>query len=822
MITIQDLAAKLLPARTVLFLGSGSSVTSGGLTGPQLAEHLWQVISNADPCSSDLAEVASILELNYGRDRVIGELRSHLSPLRPTGALLALPDFAWDSIYTTNYDRLVELAYRKRKQPITVIRSNFDYAKIETAGSLPLFKIHGCVSQDCCDGHRSRMILTERDYDEHSDFKEVLFKRLSLDLSTKDILIVGHSLSDRHIREEIKQAAALQQTSGAGGHIYVLLHEIDDHRAQLLEHRGVTVCFGAFEALLHALTQETEPDDESSAAHLQQDDFLETRQILSSVTVGHAAALQPDADALFHGRPATYADIASDLTFPRDMEDRLLELLKGSERLFVVITGVAGIGKSTLARRLAFRASQAGLLCWEHKPEFNLHAADWLLVEKKLSVAERRGILVVDECLESMRQVNKLARALAARKDCSLKLILTANHAGWTPRTKAPELFSLGEQIGLSQLSPSEVDYLVTLLAQQQPIRRLVDQAFTRLTRAEQVQQLRRRCSADMFVCLKNIFSFESLDTILLREFANLTEPLQEIYRHVAALEAAGAKVHRQLVLRVLNVSATALSAHLESLEGIVEEYDVKPKQGLYGWRTRHEVVADLIARYKFADEAEHIDLMRRVIQNLNPTIWLELRTISSICGREHGIGRVGDLRVQCELYRDIIRVAPGERVPRHRLISTLIRMGDLNGAELELRDAIATVKMDPPLHRYLVQSKMRRALRATGILDSDRVAMLRDAERLAHEGVERYRKDKYAYAVYGEVAEAIASTSGDVATLDAALHAMREAAAAILDPDFERVVHRFEASRHQIAQEQRAQQAKSSVRGKGRSCRDR
>lgn len=83
----------------------------------------------------------------------------------------------------------------------------------------------------------------------------------------------------------------------------------------------------------------------------------------------------------------------------------------------------------------------------------------------------------------------------------------------------------------------------------QPAIRDLAENSFTRLGRNERIRRLRTRCSADMYVCLKNIFATDALDTILLREYAKLDEDVQDIYRHVAALEAAGSRVHRQLIM---------------------------------------------------------------------------------------------------------------------------------------------------------------------------------------------------------------------------------------------------------------------------------
>jgi hypothetical protein len=168
----------------------------------------------------------------------------------------------------------------------------------------------------------------------------------------------------------------------------------------------------------------------------------------------------------------------------------------------------------------------------------------------------------------------------------------------------------------------------------------------------------------------------------------------------VAVLEASGTKVHRQLILRVLGIEAGQIASMLALMEGLVDEYDIKPADGLYGWCTRHEVVARAIARYKFGDDEELHSLFKRVIAGLNPTIWLELRTIRDICGTDFGIGRLIDHRKQVELFEDLIRLAPGERIPRHRLISKLLFLGEFEAAAQALRAAEEIVGVDAPISR--------------------------------------------------------------------------------------------------------------------------
>jgi hypothetical protein len=249
---------------------------------------------------------------------------------------------------------------------------------------------------------------------------------------------------------------------------------------------------------------------------------------------------------------------------------------------------------------------------------------------------------------------------------------------------------------------------------------------------------LKRRCSADMFVCLKNIFASDALDTILLREFAQLQPDMQEIYRHVAALEAAGSQVHRQLIVRLLGLDIGGIAQTLLLLEGVVDEFDIDANEGLYGWSTRHREIARTISQYKYADEAERFSLFKQIIGQLNPAIWIELRSMRDLCHREFGIGSLTDETKRVELYRDMIALAPGERIPRHRLISTLLHLQELESTELEIRAAENACGLDSPLNRFKVNLAIRRAELTEGIMLEDRRAMLLEAERLARFGIKR------------------------------------------------------------------------------------
>ena len=141
-------------------------------------------------------------------------------------------------------------------------------------------------------------------------------------------------------------------------------------------------------------------------------------------------------------------------------------------------------------------------------------------------------------------------------------------------------------------------------------LRTLVEGGFAGFSRSERRRRLIQRCDADMFVCMKNIFSSEKLDDIILREYATLDKEARDVYRIVAAMESAGVHVHRQLVIRLLGIPAMEIAAILTRLTDIVHEQTVSETEGIYAWRGRHKVIVDIIAEHKFYDTGKRFDLL--------------------------------------------------------------------------------------------------------------------------------------------------------------------------------------------------------------------
>lgn len=446
--TLEDFTRNIVPQRTALLLGAGASVPSGAPTGRELAIAVSKEIRGR-VVSEDLVELATILQRTDGRDALVEAVRKQLKSLKPTGGLLALPELDWRAIYTTNFDRLVEKAYRCVGRELVLIRSNYDYARLEADTGTPLLKLHGCISKDVVDGDKARLVLTEEDYLEYSSYREVLFARLGVDLMGHDVLVVGQSLTDPHLQSAMREAAAAKRNAGAPGRLSALVYERDDDRAVLWESRGFDVAFGGIDELLRSLVviQPERPSPVESTTRLRLKPILGT----AAIDIDHARTLKPDALRMFNGRAATYADITRGMTFDRSARLQLQSKLRDSAVQSLVILGAAGVGKTTLARQLLLEEVDDGAYCWEHVFDYPLRADEWIGVDAQLRERDARGILLVDNCGAFMGAVNKIAARLAATADPRLKLILAARPAAWRTRLKNRALHAKGSTFELSR-----------------------------------------------------------------------------------------------------------------------------------------------------------------------------------------------------------------------------------------------------------------------------------------------------------------------------------------------------------------------------------
>jgi len=737
-----------------------------------------------------LREFTGILEEKHTRSRLIEALRKPFESLRPTGSLLNLPLYKWKSIFTTNYETLVEQCYQRCREPLTVYESNFDFTMHGRTDAVQLFKLHGSINKDVSDGNAARIILTDNDYDVTQDFRERLYDRLRADISEANLIVIGHSLADEHIREIANRAAEIAAKTGGIGRITLLMYTADANRALLWEKRGIRVCFGGLDEFFAAMSNKLPA---TVPAYSETGHPFDRSLGLHPVTIDVAHALTEESDSvrMFNGWPATYADIQSGLTFNRTVVSEIVEPLEGSA-LCAVILGPAGIGKTTAARQALISLGERGYVGWEHKDDFLLQVNEWLSVAETLQASGTRGVLFVDDAHSHLYELTHLLDALYTKRVDALKIIVTSSRNHWNPRVKSAVFYKAGRDYSMGKLSSVEIEGLLNLVDSNPCVRSLVGEDFSGFSRFEKRRRLTVRCESETFVCMKNIFSTEKFDDIILREYALLRQELQDVYRLVAAMESSGIRVHRQLVIRLLGIPSETIAGVLNGLTDIVTEYPINQREGIYGWRGRHSIISEILTYYKFHDSAQIVELFDKVVDAISPTYDIEVRTIREMCNLETGLSRISDKATQNRLLRKMISIAPGERVPRHRLIRNMLEMGEFEKADTEIRIYEKDCGRDAPIARYRVKLLTARAVHTPGILTEDRIAILGQARDTAIQSLSRMTHHKHLLGAYCDIGIEMCRLTGDYSVWDDAMKRLKAAEIEVGDPEISKMIRQY------------------------------
>jgi SIR2-like domain len=210
---------------------------------------------------------------------------------------------------------LIEQSYSQNGVDLSVFSSNFDFTIHDNPAAVKLFKLHGTIEKDVSDGHVSRIIITDTDYDQTEDYRQSLFDRLRSDLAGAHLLIIGYSLADPEIKEIITRAASINKQTMGSGRISLLLYSKDQNLALLYENRGIEVCFAGIDEFFAELARKQPP---SAVKDLDSGRPLSKVPALLPITVDIKDVLEcseSNVSAMFNGYPADYADIAAGLTF---------------------------------------------------------------------------------------------------------------------------------------------------------------------------------------------------------------------------------------------------------------------------------------------------------------------------------------------------------------------------------------------------------------------------------------------------------------------------------------------------------------------------
>jgi len=227
----QELSQEMGKGNVVLFVGAGLSIGAGLPNWGALIRPLAERIGYK---GDDLLKAAQFYENRNGRHALISYLRDQLDTtgIEPTENHDLLAQLPINIVFTTNFDDLLERAYRKAGRSVNLVVG---------AAELPFWdesKVNLVKSHGTCDRPDS-FVITERDYNTIYRSNAMIVQQLNALLATKVFLFIGYGVSDPDFKQIYDQLSI-----DLGRHQrrpYLVTFDVDEFKMEDLERRGYHV-----------------------------------------------------------------------------------------------------------------------------------------------------------------------------------------------------------------------------------------------------------------------------------------------------------------------------------------------------------------------------------------------------------------------------------------------------------------------------------------------------------------------------------------------------------------------------------------------------
>lgn len=192
---IRNFGEKVLNNEAALFIGAGVSRSAGFVDWKGLLSDI------AEDLNLDISKEHDLLALaqyHVNSHTVRGEINQQLIDafigdvnLTPVHDIISrLPI---DTVWTTNYDRLIEKSYESAGRNVEVKLTIENLAQARKGRDVTVYKMHGCVSQP----HDA--VLTKQDYEVYDVKRRLFTDSLKGDFVEKTLLFIGFSFTDPNV-----------------------------------------------------------------------------------------------------------------------------------------------------------------------------------------------------------------------------------------------------------------------------------------------------------------------------------------------------------------------------------------------------------------------------------------------------------------------------------------------------------------------------------------------------------------------------------------------------------------------------------------------
>ncbi|RXR17350.1 hypothetical protein EQG63_11215 [Flavobacterium amnicola] len=192
---INDFVKDLNEGTASIFAGAGLSITAGFVNWSELMTEIAQDLGLDINAEKDLVSIAQF-HVNENQNRtklnrkILEEFTEHATETENHKIIAKLPI---SSIWTTNYDQLIEKSFTNQNKIVDIKYTNSQLLTTKPKRDIVIYKMHGDVN------HPNSAILTKQQYEQYHQTHEPFINALTGELTTKTFLFIGFSFTDPNL-----------------------------------------------------------------------------------------------------------------------------------------------------------------------------------------------------------------------------------------------------------------------------------------------------------------------------------------------------------------------------------------------------------------------------------------------------------------------------------------------------------------------------------------------------------------------------------------------------------------------------------------------
>ena len=672
--TIRAELASLISDRNVgLVIGSGASISSGAPSTADLIERIrtrFPLASTTNP--SDLLSVGTTVSDHpaYGRLDLIQFVKDQFAQLEPSSCYRQLPRVVWRSIFTTNYDDLIEKAYQTPSRSSSIRAFTVENASrvVSRQDYILMFYLMGSV--------RSRSEDPDAPVVSHADYIYSIQKRASLLQLFRNTIIdggkfvyIGYSFDDMILFGVLDEVSRLMgQRNVPYGYAILKDPPNDSSTIHRLTSRKIIPVRGSFEDFCELVkdTADGNLTDIDKEARKRSGLFTGITLLVGNSTVKLSAANSSviregfdivDSDAIIQarrvpedeelpkavkrfltGEHAGWIPYVRNWVFVRpwlrklkaEIKTTVMSIQPGQGELFLV-HGPAGVGKSVSIRQLAIDAYMEAncpvLIAnqsWRSRPDVKMVARFIADIEAAMEDGDRVPplVLIIDQAELMERSVPfRILRFLSSRGIATV-IVLAArtneyfrvleNSASASEQSQVTKI-SVSDKLDRSEMTDL-IRHLNTIGVWERPM--VTTESFW-------IDQIEKQWGSAFFDTLYELVEpvQRTLEERVWSEYERLNDVAQRAYKLIASTHQFGLPLKMEVLMRALDVPFETFESEVirsEAQNVLFTEHQSSALNLFFRGRTQK--ISEVIFRKAVNDHIDQLEVFKEIARHTSPS----------------------------------------------------------------------------------------------------------------------------------------------------------------------------------------------------------